>query len=194
MGSVLPTMIPANNLLHLAFLASVTTTTGLGSVDWLNILLVVLMSVGVNLVYAVARRKLTDVEKMRRYNMELKAFRSEMTQAMKDGDKQKQEKLKKKQQQVNKMQMEMSKEQLKPTLLFFAPLLVVYYLMNGYINCGYLTFLVTKSCPMHPLVAAPVYIPYIFAVPMVPFWVWYFICSFTFSTVINRLFGLTFDY
>jgi uncharacterized membrane protein (DUF106 family) len=168
------------------------------SVNWVNVFLVVLMAIGVNLLYAVGRRKLTDVEKMRRYNFEMKAFRSEMTQAMRDGDKQKQEKLKKKQQQMNKMQMEMSKEQLKPTLLFMIPLWGIYFLMSSYIGGGLLAVL-------------PIFIPYIAcsasslthcisstsfsaSIPWIPFFWWYMVCSFTFSTLINRLFGLTFDY
>jgi uncharacterized membrane protein (DUF106 family) len=176
-------------------------------VRWTDVFLVVLMAIGVNLLYAVGRRKLTDVEKMRRYNLELKAFRGEMTQAMREGDKQKQEKLKKKQQQMNKMQMEMSKEQLKPTLLFMIPLWGVYFLMNSYIGGSLLAVL-------------PIFIPYITcanksptgqalstvafhcystaalvsAIPWIPFFWWYMVCSFTFSTLINRLFGLTFDY
>ncbi len=177
-------------LVHAFFLSLTNVSSGVphpSSVSWEGIFLVILMAVGVNLLYAVGRRKLTDVEKMRRYNLELKAFRSEMTQAMRGGDKQKQEKLKKKQQQMNKMQMEMSKEQLKPTLLFMIPLWGVYFLMQSLIGNG-------------ALVALPFFIPYIaltingLTVPWMPFFWWYMICSFTFSTLINRLFGLTFDY
>lgn len=160
-------------------------------VDWTKVFLVIMMAIGVNLLYAVGRLKLTDVDKMRRYTQELKAFRSEMTQAMRDGDKQKQEKMKRKQQQMNKMQMEMSREQMKPTFLFMIPLFGLYYLVSGYMNCNTLTFICSHSLP---LITVPIYIPYIFATPTMPFWVWYFVCSFTFSTLINRLFGLTFDY
>lgn len=181
-------------------LVSGTTPYSSGvAVNWLDVFLVILMAIGVNLLYAVGRLKLTDVDKMRRYTQELKAFRSEMSQAMKSGDKQKQEKMKKKQQQMNKMQMEMSKEQMKPTFLFMIPLFGLYYLVNGYMNCNTLTFFCSAS---KPLIAVPIYVPYIFAgmqigtvlLALAPFWVWYFVCSFTFSTLINRLFGLTFDY
>jgi uncharacterized membrane protein (DUF106 family) len=185
-------------LLFTLFLALASSTIP-SSVNWEDIFLVVLMAIGVNLLYAVGRRKLTNVDKMRRYNFELKAFRSEMTQAMREGDKQKQEKMKKKQQQMNKMQMEMSKEQMKPTLLFMIPLWGVYFLMSSLVGGGL-------------LVVLPIFIPYVAcsssstvahcisatsfgaAVPWMPFFWWYMICSFTFSTLINRLFGLTFDY
>ncbi|MGH2637989.1 MAG: EMC3/TMCO1 family protein, partial [Rhabdochlamydiaceae bacterium] len=96
--------------------------------------LVVLEAVGVSVLYAVGRRKFTNIEKMRRYSAEMKAFRGELSQATKAGDKQKVEKLKKKQQQMQKMQAEMSMDQMKPTLLFMLPLFGVYYLVSHFIG------------------------------------------------------------
>ncbi len=151
-------------------------------INWEDMFIVMGMALGVNLLYAVGRRKFTDIDKMRRYNAEMKAFRSEMTAAMKSGDKAKQEKLKKKQQQMNKMQMEMSKEQFKPTLLFMAPLWGLYYVMS--------TYVVQKTIY---LVVFPFPTPFYTIGPLLNFFWWYFICSFAFSGVISRLFGLTFD-
>jgi uncharacterized membrane protein (DUF106 family) len=186
-------------LLFSLFLALSNSPVSGFAVNWEDVFLVVLMAIGVNLLYAVGRRKLTDVEKMRRYNFELKAFRSEMTSAMRSGDKQKQEKLKKKQQQMNKMQMEMSKEQMKPTLLFMLPLWGVYFLMSSFVGGGLLVVLPifipelacsTASTATHCIAS----LSFSNAIPWMPFFWWYMICSFTFSTLINRLFGLTFDY
>jgi uncharacterized membrane protein (DUF106 family) len=146
--------------------------------------LVVLMAIGVNLISAVGRLKLTNIEKMRRYTAEMKAFRSELNAAMKEGNKQKQEKLKKKQQQMQKMQAEMSMENLKPGLLFALPFFGLYYLM--------VQFLAPHVCA---LAISPITIPLVVTtIPVVmPFFWWYMICSFTFSTIITRLLGLTFD-
>jgi uncharacterized membrane protein (DUF106 family) len=158
-------------------------------INWFDTFLVVLMAVGVNLLYAVGRRRFTDIDKMRRYNAEMKAFRSEMTAAMRSGDKQKQEKLKKKQAQMNKMQMEMSKEQFKPTLLFMAPLWGLYYFMS--------TYVVPNTIPhtnqQLALAVFPFPLPFFQLGPILTFFWWYFICSFAFSGVISRLFGLTMD-
>jgi uncharacterized membrane protein (DUF106 family) len=160
-------------------------------INWVDTGLVVLMAVGVNLLYAVGRRKFTDIDKMRRYNAEMKAFRSEMTAAMRSGDKQKQEKLKKKQSQMNKMQMEMSKEQFKPTLLFMAPLWGLYYFMSTYVVPN------TRNIDGHTVQIAlaifPFQLPFYTIGPILTFFWWYFICSFSFSGVISRLFGLTMD-
>ncbi|MFI5421755.1 MAG: EMC3/TMCO1 family protein [Nitrososphaerales archaeon] len=144
--------------------------------------LVILEAIGVNCLYAVGRRKFTNIEKMRRVNAEMKAFRAEMSAAQKAGDKQKLEKLKRKQQQMQKMQAEMSLDNFKPTLLFMLPLLGVYYLVSSFLKnsilaIGPIPFQVFNYGP-------PIEIPF--------FW-WYFVCSFTFSGIITRLFGLTLD-
>ncbi len=148
-----------------------------------NTALVVVEAVGVNILYALGRRKFTNVEKMRRYSTEMKAFRSELSEATKAGDKQKVEKLKKKQQQMQKMQLEMSRDQMKPTLLFMLPLLGVYYLVSRFIGVN--TILAISPIPLQIFgIGPPISVNF--------FW-WYFICSFTFSGIISRVFGLTLD-
>jgi len=145
-------------------------------------LLVVAEALGVNCLYAVGRRRFTDIDKMRRYNAEMKAFRSEMSAAQKAGDKQKLDKMKKKQLQMQKMQAEMSMDNLKPTLLFMLPLLGVYYLVSSFIKNA---ILAVSPIPLQIFNYGP---------PIeVPFFWWYMICSFTFSQIITRLFGLSLD-
>ena len=150
-------------------------------------LLVILEALGVNCLYAVGRRKFTDIEKMRRYNAEMKAFRTEMSAAQKAGDKQKVDKLKKKQVQMQKMQAEISMDNMKPTLLFMLPLLGVYYLVSGFIKNA---TLVISPIPVGPFHIGPWSLGWNLEVPF--FW-WYMICSFTFSGILTRLFGLAMD-
>jgi len=152
-------------------------------IDLLNTVLVALEAIGVNVLYAVGRRKFTNIEKIRRINAEMKAFRSEMTAATKAGDKVKIEKLKKKQQQMQKMQMEMTMDNFKPTLLFGLPLIGVYYLVSNFIGVN--TILAIAPIPIQIFgIGPPIAVNF--------FW-WYFLCSFTFQTVITRLFGLSMD-
>jgi uncharacterized membrane protein (DUF106 family) len=146
-------------------------------------LLVILEAVGVNLIYAFGRRRFTNIEKMRRYNAEMKAFRSEMSEATKAGDKVKVEKLKKKQIQMQKMQAEISMDQMKPTLMFMIPLFGVYYLVSHFVGIN--TILSIGPIPIQLFGIGP---------PLdINFFWWYFICSFTFSGIISRMFGLTLD-
>jgi uncharacterized membrane protein (DUF106 family) len=162
----------------MAIAASASTTT----INWTDNFYVVLMAIGVNLLYAFGRRHFTDMEKVRRINAEMKAFRSEYSAAVKEGNKQKIERLKRKQQQMTKMQMEQQKAQFKPTLLFMGPLLGGYYLMSLIVGGSILAI-------------SPIAIPLLIATipnPLKFYW-WYFICSFAFSGIISRLFGLTLD-
>jgi len=148
-----------------------------------NTFLVICEAIGVNLLYAFGRRRFTNVEKMRRYNAEMKAFRSEMSEATKSGDKTKVEKLKKKQQQMQKMQAEISMDQMKPTLMFMIPLFGVYYLVRIFVGIN--TVLAFAPFPIQLFNIGP---------PLdINFFWWYFICSFTFSGIVSRLFGLTLD-
>lgn len=169
----------------LSAILAATTTPGTGpvAIPLEYTALVVLEAVGVNLLYAVGRRKLTDVDKMRRYNAEMKAFRAEMSAATKSGDKQKVEKLKKKQQQMQKMQAEMSMQNFKPTLLFMIPLFGVYWLVSRFVGIN--TVLAISPIPLQLMnIGPPIEVNF--------FW-WYFLASFAFSGIITRLFGLTMD-
>lgn len=163
-------------------LAAIAVTQG-PTIDLTNTLLVALEAIGVNVLYSVARRKFTDVEKMRRLNTEMRAFRSEMSAATKAGDKVKIEKLKKKQQQMQKMQMESQMDNMKPTLIFSIPLLGVYYIVSRFIGIN--TVLAISPIPIQIFgVGPPVEVNF--------FW-WYFLCSFAFQPIITRFFGLSMD-
>jgi uncharacterized membrane protein (DUF106 family) len=149
-------------------------------------ILVIFEALGVNCLYAVGRRKFVDIDKMRRYNAEMKAFRSEMSAATKAGDKAKIDKLKKKQVQMSKMQAEMSMDNMKPTLLFMVPLLLVYYVVSHFIGAA---TMVISPIPTDFKIG-----PWTLGWELkVPFFWWYMICSFTFSGIVTRLFGLTMD-
>ncbi|MHB8565985.1 MAG: EMC3/TMCO1 family protein [Nitrososphaerales archaeon] len=160
-----------------------TLAVSIPKIDLLNTALVALEAIGVNVLYAVGRRKFTNLEKMRRISSEMKAFRAELSAATKAGDKAKVEKLKKKQQQMQKMQMETTMDNFKPTLLFGLPLIGVYYLVSNFIGVN--TILAISPIPIQIFGYGP-------SIAVNFFW-WYFLCSFTFQTIITRLFGLTMD-
>ena len=164
------------------FLMVAVSSSSAITINWTDSFYVVLMAIGVNLLYAFGRRRFTDMEKLRRINAEMKAFRTEYSAAIKEGNKQKIERLKRKQQQMQKMQMEQSMSQMKPTLFFMLPLLGGYYLMSLIVGSS-------------TLAISPIGIPLLItAIPnRLPFYWWYFICSFAFSGIISRLLGLTLD-
>ena len=90
-------------------------------------LLIALFALALQFLYAVLRRKMTDLGKMRRIMKETTEWRKEYMDAMRKQDKERIEKLKKKQQYVNKMQTEMMQMNFKPMIAFMIPMLILWW-------------------------------------------------------------------
>src|ERR671939_1922924 len=80
-----------------------------------------MISVGMNIAFAMLRKKTTDIEKMNRVMKETNEWRKQYTDAIKKQDKARIEELKKKQAYVNKMTMEMQQQQMRPMLIYMMP-------------------------------------------------------------------------
>jgi uncharacterized membrane protein (DUF106 family) len=143
------------------------------------------VAIGVNLLYAWGRRRFTNIERMKRVTAEVKAFNSEMREAMRTKNTAKLEKLNRKKKQMTEIQSKMAMEQMKPSLLFMAPLFGLWIFMNNFI---FKSGIILAHSPIAIL------LPIIGGIPiMVPFYWWYLICSFAFSGVLTRLAGLSMD-
>ena len=145
-------------------------------------ILVTLTSVALGLITQVVTRKVVDLNKERRMRAELNAFNKEKREATLANDKAKLEKLKKRELSMRQEQAKVSTARLKVTAITFIPLLLVYYLMASFLG-GYGVIVAYTPIPI-PVLAAPTLNPSIFEVSL--FW-WYFLSSFTFSTMLTRL-------
>ena len=145
-------------------------------------ILVTLTSVALGLITQVVTRKVVDLNKERRMRAELNAFNKEKRDATQANDKVKLEKLKKRELSMRQEQAKVSTARLKVTAITFIPLLLVYYLMATFLG-GYGVIVAYTPIPI-PVLAAPTQNPSIFEVSL--FW-WYFLSSFTFSTMLTRL-------
>ncbi|MGH9933907.1 MAG: EMC3/TMCO1 family protein [Nitrososphaerales archaeon] len=85
------------------------------------------IAIALQFLYAVMRRKLTDLGKMKRIMKETTEWRKEYMAALKKQDKEKIEKMKKKQQYVNKLQMEMMQMNFRPMIAFMIPMLIIWW-------------------------------------------------------------------
>ncbi|MFY3740167.1 MAG: uncharacterized membrane protein (DUF106 family) [Candidatus Nitrosomirales archaeon] len=85
------------------------------------------IAIALQFVYAVLRKKLTDIGKMKRIMKETTEWRKEYMDALKKQDKEKIEKMKKKQQYVNKLQMEMMQMNFRPMMAFMIPMLIMWW-------------------------------------------------------------------
>jgi len=144
-------------------------------------LLLVVTSLGLNLISQVATRFLVNVKDSRRIAREAKQFRSELMDAVKKGDKAREAKLKKKEKSIREMEMKSSNQRLKASFLFLIPFMLIYWFISGLVGA---TSIVAKSPIQIPLVVSPNGVEL--------FW-WYLITSFAFSSVITKLAGTSLD-
>jgi uncharacterized membrane protein (DUF106 family) len=80
-----------------------------------------LIAVGMNIAFALLRKRTTDIEKMNKIMKETSEWRKQYTDAIKKQNKALVAELKKKQAYVNKMAMEMQQQQMRPMLIYMAP-------------------------------------------------------------------------
>jgi len=147
---------------------------------------VTLTSLGLGFVTQMVTRRVVDLNKERKMRAEVNAFNKEKREATLANDKVKLEKLKKRELQMRQEQAKVSTARLKVTGITFVPLLLVYYLMATFLG-GYGVIVAFTPIPI-PVIAAPTLMSGTYEVSL--FW-WYFLSSFTFSTMLSRLLHTT---
>ena len=80
-----------------------------------------LIAIGLNVAFAMLRKKTTDIEKMSKIMKESVEFRKQMMAAVKKQDKEQIAELKKKQAYVNKMNLEVQQQQMRPMFIYMIP-------------------------------------------------------------------------
>jgi uncharacterized membrane protein (DUF106 family) len=156
-----------------------------------------LIAIGMNIAFALLRKKTTDIEKMNKVMKETNEWRKQYTDAIKKRDKARIEELKKKQAYVNKMSMEMQQQQMRPMLIYMAPSFMLWifvfpaifgqtvaispieipWIMCGEQNVKTDTQLDEKGDPKGACsVRGEVYL-----------WGWFLITSFAFSGIISKV-------
>jgi uncharacterized membrane protein (DUF106 family) len=156
-----------------------------------------IISIGLNFAFAILRKKTTDIEKMNKIMKETNEWRKQYTDAIRKQDKVRVEALKKKQAYVNKMTMEIQQQQMRPMLIYMMPSFMLWIFVFPSI------FGATAA-------VSPIHIPFITcneenvkidtqqdqngeprgacSVPGEVFlWGWFLITSFAFSGVIAKL-------
>ncbi|MDG7010593.1 MAG: DUF106 domain-containing protein [Nitrososphaerota archaeon] len=148
--------------------------------------LVTLTSISLGVVTQLVTRRVVNLDAERKMRAEVNAFNKEKREATLAKDKAKLDKLKKRELQVQQEQFKVQRARLKVTAVTFVPLLLVYYLMATFMG-GYGVIVAYTPIPI-PYFAGLTQDPVIFQVSL--FW-WYFLSSFTFSTMLSRLLHTT---
>jgi uncharacterized membrane protein (DUF106 family) len=143
--------------------------------------LVTATSLGLGLLTQGVTRRFVDLEAERRMKAELNAFNKEKRDATAANDKAKLEKLKKRELSMRQAQSKVQLARTKVTFITIVPLFAVYYLMASFLG-GYGAIVAVSPIP----------IPYLVGPngEMVLIW-WYFIGSFTLSSILSRLLRTT---
>ncbi|HUI24400.1 MAG TPA: EMC3/TMCO1 family protein [Nitrososphaerales archaeon] len=152
----------------------------------LSTVVVTLTSLGLGFVTQMVTRTVVDLGKERRMRAEVNAFNKEKREATLAKDQVKLDKLKKRELAMRQEQAKVSTARLKVTGITFVPLLLVYYLMATFLG-GYGVIVAYTPIPI-PVIAAPTLVAGTYEVSL--FW-WYFLSSFTFSTMLSRLLHTT---
>lgn len=138
---------------------------------------ILLITVGMSTISALATRAIVDVEKLRRRMTEVREWQSAYTKAIRAKDQKAVDRLKKKEQAIKNASAEMQKENLKPLLITIVPFMLFYYIFWGVF--GYNSI---------PVAYSPLELPFIGA--FFVFWTWYFVTSFATSSLVQRLFNM----
>lgn len=89
-------------------------------------IVVALLAIGIQFVYAFLRKKLTDMDKMAAIIKETKEFRKQYMDAIKKQDKEMLEKLKKRKPYIDKLSMDMFRMNFKPMMAFMIPMFIIW--------------------------------------------------------------------
>ena len=119
-----------------------------------------------------------DLEENRRLMIASSKARKEMMDATRSGNQRRIEKAQRRQQELLTQQTAMTNSRMKSSMLFTLPMLLVWPAFGNFFG--------------ETIIA---YFPFNF--PYIPrefsFFQWYLLCSFSLNTVLNRVFGLTFE-
>jgi len=120
------------------------------------------------------QRLMIDVKIVRQQAQELSKWRRELFKATKAKDVKAVEKLMRKKPYMDKLQAMYTSQTMKPMIVYFVPLLLLFWLFAGVFNNVNVAYL--------PIIGQPV-----------PFWVWYFLSSLAISPILQRVLNLDFQ-
>ena len=164
------------------------------------------ISIGLNLLNALIKRKMVDQDKLKRLLKETRAWQKERMAAFKSKDLAKTDELNKKSAYMNKMNMEVMQMNMKPMMITFLPLILVFYFvlppLFSYtvaispISLNFIPggiFELTCTAAKVAESQLPGHLNVCHNVNELYFWAWYFLTSAAFSGIIMRVTKTTMD-
>ena len=147
--------------------------------EWLlpipnSTLFILLLSMSLSFLTALANRLLTNREQLNAWRKEVARWNEDFKKARKSGDKKLLAKVKRKERYILKLQSKMMWQSMKVSLIFMIPFLLIWQLLIGFFGG-----------------TTVAYIPWIDGVFEMPLFYWYMLCSFASGTMITKALGVT---
>jgi len=144
-------------------------------------LFILAIATALTLVAIGANKVLTDVDQIRNYEVEVRQYMNELNEAKKRGDKKVILKLERREPRITMIQSIVAKQRMKTSLLLMLPFMALFFILNSLYGS------------QEPNIVA--YLPFnLLIIPSeLPFSTWYIICYFATYTLLNHLFGITFE-
>ena len=120
------------------------------------------------------QRFMIDVKVVRQQAQELSKWRRELLKATRAKDMKAVERLMRKKPYMDKLQAMYTSQTMKPMIVYFVPLLLLFWLFSGVFGSVGVAYL--------PIIGQPV-----------PFWAWYFLSSLAISPILQRVLKLDFQ-
>lgn len=134
---------------------------------------VILLCMAISFVTSMANRLLTNREQLNAWRHEISQWTSEFNKARRSGDKKLLARVKRQQPRITKLQSKMMWQSMKVSLLFMVPFFLIWQLLIGFYGANVVA-----------------YLPWFGGEWGLPIFYWYLLCSFLFSTLFSRVFGL----
>jgi len=148
--------------------------------EWLRVIpystfFILFLSFAVSFATSFSNRVLTNREQLRAWSKEIAEWRSDSLKARRTGDKKLMAKVKKQEKHIMQLQWKMSRQQLKTSVLWFIPLMLMWYVF------------LPQIINIYEVVA---YLPWFGEELRLSVFLWYLLSSFLVSALFTRLFGL----
>ena len=135
---------------------------------------ILLLSMSLSFLTALANRLLTNREQLNAWRKEIARWNEDFRKARRSGDKKLLQKVERKKRYILQLQSKMMWQSMKVSLIFMVPFILIWQLLIGFYG--------------NTTVA---YIPWIDGLWEMPLFWWYLLCSFTFGTLISKALGIT---
>ena len=139
-------------------------------------------------------RLITDTKQLKRYTKQIRLHKQAVSKAEKEGNTKKLIQLKRKEKYIQKISTRMAKERIKPLIFTFVPLIILFFVLNGFFTTPSGTPILVAYTPFR-LNRIPFLGDYLGTTDSIGYGLyfafWYMIANFAIATIVSKVLGTT---